>query len=141
MHQKAAHEQLAEHDLTIMKSFTRFFNVSKRRNLNKYLSNFDMLLTDVNLPSPNDKQKKENGATGFVIAFKALEAGIKFIGIITDSDHHQDTYSKALDLWLNQGPFSVGDVRIYLENDYDAVTKWGGPKDWKNMVTRLIESV
>ena len=99
-----AKEQLAEHEVTIMKSFTEFFNAYScytgrksrdNQELLKKLAGFDCVLTDINLPSPHDREGVVEGATGFAIVLRAIEAGVAYIGALTDANHHADVHSKA----------------------------------------------
>jgi CheY-like chemotaxis protein len=167
-YREAAQQQLAEHDLTIMKSFTEFFNACGGEwfgnNPTVNIGDFDIVLSDLHMPSPHDKKGEVEAATGFVVLLKALEAGVKKIAILTDGDHHEDTYSKALDLWLTREgkPFQVGEVSISLIGHYGtkpavlpslATVDWDTlkqaekqgkkiewVKDWKGLVDNLIKS-
>lgn len=116
IHQEAAKKQLNNYDVTIMKSFTEFFNAVRQ---GVELSDYDVVLTDVKLPSPQDGGRGEvEAATGFVVALKALQEGVKMVGIITDVNHHEDVYGKAMDLWMGPAttPFVMaGGVTVYPE--------------------------
>ena len=151
LHQEAARILLAEHDVTVVESFTDFFDkvTGVQSNVPEHcvppeqdLASFDVVLTDVNLPSHHGE-----AATGFVVALKALATGVKRIGIITDANHHRDSYGKALDLSFNGVKTKdkwgwgqrivVGDTRIAVEC-YHATTDIGNGRDGKNW-KRLLD--
>ncbi|HBO16577.1 MAG: hypothetical protein UR69_C0002G0060 [Candidatus Moranbacteria bacterium GW2011_GWE2_35_2-] len=145
IHQEAARKQLSDHDLTIMESFIDFFETFRdcwhdKPSMN--LAEFDIVLTDINLPSPHDEEVCVEAATGLVIVLKALQYGVKKIGIITDANHHQDAIGKAFDLWMgssNGAPFTVGDVMIYPEC-YNALIVEDEKliKNWKGLMEGLL---
>ena len=114
IHRQAAMQQLADHELIIMSTFTEFFKKIARDHKNAFLPQFDMLLTDVNLPSFLGRKNMGENATGFVIVIKGLEAGIKKIGILTEIEHH-DVCKKALELWQDTELFAVGEIKICIE--------------------------
>jgi len=145
IHQEAAKEQLVDHDLIIMESFVEFFKtfndcLGSKPKLD--LSSFDAVLTDINLPSPHDRKGVEQAATGFVVALKAMQAGVKYIGIITDASHHDDAYGKALDLWIHKPPFKAGGIAIWLEcynaGEYNEDNRL--VKNWARLLNGLISA-
>lgn len=154
LHQEAARILLAEHDVTIVGSFVDFYKMvtpirssdpkdNKPAELD--LASFDVVLTDVNLPSHHSAE----AATGFVVALQVLAAGVKRVGIITDANHHRDSYGRAFDLDFTGCKVSdrigwgkrivVGDARIAVEC-YHATTDIGGGrygKNWKRLLDIL----
>ena len=143
--QEAAKEQLVDHDLIIMESFVEFFKtfndcLGSKSKLD--LSSFDAVLTDINLPSPHDRKGVEQAATGFVVALKAMQAGVKYIGIITDASHHDDAYGKALDLWIHKPPFKAGGIAIWLEcynaGEYNEDNRL--VKNWARLLNGLVSA-
>ncbi len=87
------------------------------------LSIYDAVITDVNLPAATDKGVME-GPIGILIAFKALQCGVKKIAVITDANHHEaNPISKGLDLWdgrggeHTKGNFMIGDIKMLMIND------------------------
>ncbi|MBI2624239.1 hypothetical protein HYW67_01965 [Candidatus Parcubacteria bacterium] len=154
LHQEAARILMPEHDVNIIDSFISFYEKVRpiTANIPEYckpaeldLASFDAVLTDVNLPSHHS----DEAATGFVIALQALAVGVKRVGIITDANHHRDSYGRAFDL-----PFSVvkvndrigwgtriavGDARIAVECRYATTDIGGGRygKNWKRLLDIL----
>jgi len=114
VHRKAAVQQLTDHELTIMSSFTEFFKKIAHNHKNAFLPQFDMLLTDVKLPLLPERKNMAEAPTGFVVVLKGLEAGIKMIGILTEIDHY-DISKKSLELWQDTEPFAVGEIKICIE--------------------------
>lgn len=121
-HIDAAKEQLAGHDLMVMTSFRDFFNCIKNGSL--LLTEYDAVLTDANLPSIIDNSPADpaDAPTGLIIALKALSDGVKYVGVITDANHHMDPVSKGFDFWLHKTkPSVIGQSRLFLLG-YDACT-------------------
>jgi len=153
LHQEAARLLLAEHDVTIVESFTDFFkkvtpirSSDPRGNVPAELdlASFDAVLTDVNLPSHHGE-----AATGFVVALQALASGVKRVGIITDANHHRDSYGRAFDLDFSGCKVNdrigwgkrivIGDTRIAVEC-YHATIDIGDKrygKNWKRLLDIL----
>ncbi|MFH1162057.1 MAG: response regulator [Candidatus Jorgensenbacteria bacterium] len=148
-HIEAAQDQLREHELTIIRSFNELYpwrrgwDGPERQGFT--LSQYDAVLTDINLPSPVDTSSglgNMEGPTGLLVMLKALESGVKYIGAITDVSHHsKDPIAKGLDMWIHAGkPIEAGNSRIFLECYnaccYDSgdpnYEKWGGGKSRKN---------
>lgn len=83
--------------------------------------NFDVVLTDLLVPASDNAQGPEGRRyvgqempMGGFIAFLAIKAGIKKIGVVTDLNHHNHPASAALDpLGV---PFSAGDIRLVFSN-------------------------
>jgi hypothetical protein len=145
---------LKDHDLTIVKSFKELYpwHVSpyyapERKDFS--LAQYDVVLTDVNLPSPVDglRPNTVDGPTGLLVVFKALESGVKYIGAITDASHHSaDPIAKGFDMWMHaEKPIQAGSSRIFLEC-YNACRgtkpvgdKYKYPKNWKRVLDILCQ--
>lgn len=123
---EAAKKQLAGHQLTILSSFKQFINLTGNNTVGapasapwKYesLSEYDMVLTDVELPSFTDNSPNDEALapTGLMIMTKALSDGVKYIGVITDANHHMDPVSRGFDFYLHSiVPISLGQSKLFL---------------------------
>lgn len=131
LHQNAAKKQLGEYDLTILKSFSVFYLLMKRMELN--LDSFDVVLTDVNLPSPRTMENNVEAATGPFVAFAALAAGVKSIGIISDLDSHSGEYGRAMGLLEGLCIQSEKAKMVFSGRLLES-----GEKDWAHLLKRLV---
>lgn len=84
--------------------------------------NFDVVLLDLLMPASS----KAQGPTGIPFVGKqlpmgtflillAMKAGVKNIGMVTDTNHHNHPASAAIDP-MNGGVITAGDVRIFATN-------------------------
>lgn len=130
-HQQGAREQLAEHNLTIVGSFPEamrilgshsFVQIGKKGY--EYEGNFDVVLTDMEMPVERLENldrttvKDISAPYGLVLALRAAQVGIKYVAMITDTNHHQGAMSNALDMitgayWDHGGGvFQIGESRV-----------------------------
>lgn len=87
-----------------------------------YAPNFDVVLLDLMMPASRSAQGgpgldyvgKEMPVGTFLILL-ALRAGVKNIGMVTDTNHHHHPASAALDP-INRSVIKVGDTRIFATN-------------------------
>lgn len=151
-HIDAAIAQLVGHELTIYKSWKEFMGFPE--DLSGYpklirdyemhievMKGYDMVLTDINIPGILDTDKSQPEAPiGLSIILRAAEAGVKYIGSITDKGHHGDALTKTFDMWCyHQKPFQIGDSKVMIKDDF---IKWEGEnrlKDWKKMCDFLTQ--
>lgn len=103
-HQEAARNQLKDHEISIVD------NWPKARDLLEE-GGFEAVLSDLMLPSTHEMlsdeaEKKFPLGTlmplGFIVALHAcLIQGMKYVAVISDSDHHSDPISAGLDFTGN----------------------------------------
>jgi CheY-like chemotaxis protein len=106
---------------------------------------FDVVLTDVMIPKGGDRCMSDEGASlarrqgpmpyGPVIALRAVQIGIKRIGILTSGSHHHDPFVFAFD---GLEGFSAGDVKLYCSNHIDTENDGFCAKDWARMLNALM---
>lgn len=63
---------------------------------------FEVVLTDMNMPMSHQTLapgvfKREEVPYGFVLALRAAQIGVKYIAMVTDTNHHKGAMSAALD--------------------------------------------
>lgn len=128
-HVESAKMTLSSHELTIIGSFDEFRKAFGGENIIE-TPPFDVVLTDMNMPmgkrnpygSNYDREKAES--YGLIIALKAAMAGIKFVALLTDANHHNDGMSSALgDLhgayygdFIKTSPHRVGNKNFFNIN-------------------------
>lgn len=156
-HIEAAKEQLKDHDLTIVSSWKEFIGypdhtydyhgalnyefIEEPEKFLEHLGRFDVALLDVNVPGILDINNSEpEAAIGPIALIKALEAGVPYIALITDKDHHDDAVSNSFDLWLRYRgePFMIGSSKLLLTSD---LICWNSEdeliKNWSKAVEKL----
>ena len=151
-HIDAAIAQLVGHELTIRKSWKELMEftpdshgypefISKPEIHIEVMKGFDMVLTDINIPGILDSDKSEPEAPiGMAIILRTAEAGVKYIGAITDKGHHNDALTKAFDMWCyHQKPFQIGDSKIIIRDDFMKSGDKGRQKDWSRMYDFLTQ--
>jgi hypothetical protein len=91
---------------------------------------WDMVLLDLMLPADrggsfgrivtNEAFSSHEGQEmplGTILAFQALKAGVKKVGVLTDTNHHKHFASAAIDkLHSGQKPVCVGDACLFFTN-------------------------
>lgn len=110
-HAEAAREQLTEHEVRVVKSFPAALRVLGSYQQTaigekecEYQTVFDVVLTDMELPImrtpsfssvPSDQ---ELAPFGLIIALRAAQVGVKYVAMVTDTNHHQTAMSNAIDM-------------------------------------------
>ena len=99
-HLDAARKCLAEHELTLVDSYGEAMKLLAPN------APFDAVLSDLMMPAEPQTLGPEGYKflghqmpIGFVVAFRAAQAGVKRIAVITDANHHNHPISAALD-WI-----------------------------------------
>lgn len=113
----AAKAMLADHELTIAEDYDHAHSL-----LGQILSPFDVVLTDVMFPKNCDECiMSEAGMRpackqpyGPIVALHALSVGVKKVGIITQGNHYNDTFSCTFD---HLDGFTAGDVKVIICGD------------------------
>lgn len=135
---EAAKEQLVNYDLTVISSYDEAHCIFK--------TPFDVVMTDVMIPKGGYECMSPEGRVlvdrqgvmpyGPIIALRAIQSGVKLVGILTSGNHHDDPFIFAFDELYG---FSAGDVKIICSNFADTVNKNGASvKDWKLMLDTLL---
>ncbi len=112
---------------------------------------FDAVLLDLNMPAEKTASCMAGGEGevpyGFILALRAVQCGVKYVGIITDANHHSGPLTAALDLicpayWHtdeDQPIFRIGETRLVIAHapfeEGDGVVK-----DWGRLLSRLAAS-
>lgn len=165
VHQQAAREQLADHNLTVVGSYdegqewlTPYGDLccKKARDFRQggmsdedawaqalKLFQWDVVLIDLMLPASGQALSHEHRhlagqemPIGTTLAFLALKRGVKMVAVVTDTNHHDNPASAALDVM--SGSFSVGDARMYLENSWSH-DLYGSAKPWSAVLKVLLK--
>lgn len=111
---------------------------------------FDAVLTDLWMPMPpvessrllgvyfDQKQTESLSPVGLVFALRALNLGVRFVAILTDGDHYNDSLVTLMDLIDGQlsgnTPIVVG---RYEKRWFECGRN--GPKDWGKVLARIME--
>lgn len=87
---------------------------------------FDVVLTDVMFPKGGDRCMSDMGMAlakrqgempyGPLVALRAIQSGVKKIGIVTAGNHHDDPFVFAFD---NLHGFEVGELKVVCTNRHD----------------------
>ncbi len=171
-HREAAKRQLAEHEVTVVKSFVIASELLHGhegvavggRTHEEYTPplvmpayenllpvSFDAVLLDLNMPAEKTASCMAGGEGevpyGFILALRAVQCGVKYVGIITDANHHSGPLTAALDLicpayWHedeNQPIFRIGETRLVIA--HTPFEKGDGEvKDWERLLSHLMTS-
>ncbi|MBI2625543.1 hypothetical protein HYW68_00635 [Candidatus Parcubacteria bacterium] len=127
--------------------------VSKKDSETYYLdpprSEFDAALFDLFLPEENIYQTFDQADParqqpyGLILALRAAQCGVKYVGIISDANHHTDAFSAALDFICPPYWWSGKDQPVFRINESIvgiARTDCHEPdrKRWLDMLNHLI---
>lgn len=121
-HRDSAARQLVGHNVTIVGTYSE---ASKLLGAKQW----DALLTDLNLPADGgdvcrpltvDAQQALEGQempVGSILAFQALQCGVKRVGVLTDANHHQSFSTCAVD-WVgcDKNAIRFGDARLFVSS-------------------------
>jgi len=149
LHREAAKAQLAEHDLTIVDNYdeARKLILNGGFRISESQHSFDVVLTDLLMPvTEKTHGNYEQGLTGqemplgIFLALLAIGGGAKYVGLITDANHHKNPLAACLD---DFEPYKVLDfipeTKVIFKN-YGSTKKFN-PKnlaeetdDWDNYV-------
>lgn len=121
---------------------------------------FDVVLTDLMMPAP--RQGLGNQAmqeyvwsetpplipAGIFFALMAAKNGVKYVGLLTDTNHHNHPASALLDAFLG-GPMSIDGAKVVMTNSHFFLetqkAEGSDPqhpsqiKRWDKLLTRLLE--
>jgi hypothetical protein len=114
-HRQSAEILLADHDLTIVKSY---FDAELELRGDVY----DAFLGDLNVSAPThiltdpDAYAGVEMPIGNMLAFVALKFGVKLVAILTDKNRHAHPYAGTFDAF-GYRPFKVGDRYVLFGDD------------------------
>ena len=120
IHCNAAKAMLKDHELAVVSTYGEAQNTLLS-------SSYDVVLTDLLLPATTDVHGEGTGMVGqemplgTTLAFLALSRGVKYVAVVTDTNHHDHPASAAFDVF-HAGPsgknevFSIGSVRVLCTN-------------------------
>ena len=118
-HRFSAPSLLRDHDLTVVSTYEE---AEMRLGADK----FDAFLGDLMLPASEKTLSPkayhfvgEEMPLGTILALLALKHGVKYVAVLTDTNHHMHPASAAFDEFQPRwtGPFAVGDTRILCGGD------------------------
>lgn len=159
-HAEAAREQLAEHEVRIVRSFPAALRVLGSYQLNaisekgdECSTTFDVVLTDMELPImrtssfssvPTDEQ---SAPFGLIIALRAAQVGVKYVAMVTDTNHHSTAMSNAIDMIApayfpgdSRSALSIGTSKVLFVH---AKTQDNGRgvsvKQWREVLDALLK--
>lgn len=118
IHRAAAEAQLAGHDLAVAKDFAE----GQEKILN---GEYDAVMVDLHLPSGELRglNGQHNPApVGTALALLAVQKGVRYVGVLTDANHHADFASASLD--EHREPIRCGSSVLLLENYH--CSQWYG---------------
>lgn len=146
---EAAKEMLKEHTLTIVSGFDQAMKALNPSGHYPQIEDpvlFDVVLTDLMFPKGgyncmayhSEEYLTQEMPYGPMVVFRAIEAGVKNIGLITQGNHHKDPFVFALD---DLRGFKGKDVSVVITNNYD-VKGTGGEtpaiKDWGKLLKAVL---
>lgn len=153
IHQNAAHEQLKDHDLTVVKTYDeahRLIVGSDRDGHGHHEKHdFDVVLVDLLMPasltklSHSFKWVDQVMPVGIFLALLAAKFGAKYVGLLTDTHHHDHPAAACLDAFneaeSRPTPFIVGETKVILSNN----GRWndngcGSGKKWDKLLEYLL---
>jgi hypothetical protein len=134
-HLEAARQSLADHELTLVDSYTAAQILLQKG------APFDAVLSDLMMPAEPQTLGPEGLKflghqipIGFVVALLAARVGVKRIAVVTDANHHNHPMSAALD-WIGSAywdgkerpTFKVNGAAVLIAH---AKLLPDGGKDW-----------
>jgi len=158
-HRESASEQFvgSGHDITVAATYEEA-EALFRPVAGKFRTAFDAVLVDLMLPGPKGAARRETGVgvempIGVILALIALQQEVKYIGVLTDTNHHDHPASSCLD-FFGRSPFyheekvapcliDAGQSRICLDNhtfmkQREIGDRWVRYKDWKSFFDFIV---
>lgn len=154
-HQDAARSQLADHDVTIAEGYIEAAKLLGNESMTSARQSdhgFDVVLTDMKLPmsdvnlTPEAFNPGELVSYGYVLALVAAKGGAEYVGVVTDTNHHDGAMSASLDLidprtktrtWEGEPNLSInGATTLFVHaplsrnEDDDLVKDWAKVLGW-----------
>lgn len=166
-HLQAAREQLAEHNVLTASSLIEAMQYLGNKTMEdipgyadtimdeglpvpKYVGNIDVVLTDMYMPGGNMPVYSlgdQLAPVGIMIALRAASLGVKWVGLMSDSNHHCDAMTCGIDMlsgtWpTTKRPISINGSKVVIST---AKTDWipekkESVKSWKWLLDGLLEA-
>ncbi len=153
----AAHAQLKGHDLTVVGTYDEAQKLLMPKLDHDVASypDFDVVLTDLLVPA--SRQEQGGDGLGFVgqempvgifIGLLAAKAHVKYVGVFTDSGHHDHPASACFDAFsrseLEPTPLLVEGSKVILCNNRNWIrgayeSKEGRVKNWARLLDYLVK--
>jgi len=151
--QEAAKRQLADHELTVVGSYDEGAQEVGFRSRNQY----DAVLVDLLMPPSKFWMECLGGGNArafdgkndmpigiFLALLAALNGGVKYVGMLTDMNHHQHPAAACVNN-LNGGqwgegeprPHMIGNAKVVFSNNRSWIVN--GEKDWAALLGYVIE--
>lgn len=128
-HRAAAEAQFKDHDLTVVETYDQAQKLLLDPN-----SKFDVVFSDLLVPASFQAQTEQLRGLGgtempvgiFIGLLAAVKGGAKYVGVLTDANHHSHPASACFDAFnkyaIEPDIFTVGGAKVVLIND----SKWIG---------------
>ena len=131
MNLDAAKAQLIGHEVTTVSNFDEAFKLVCHYDAGWQKPNivdFDAVLTDLLMPAgklrQGDKGLRHLGEEmplGIFLVLQAAKSGVKLIGLLTDTNHHDHPASAALD---HLGHMNLGESKLVVNNNSSSNKNW-----------------
>lgn len=146
-HLEAAREQLgSQHDLVTLESYEDAIKLLKPD------TDVEVLLSDLLMPAEPHALGPEGLKflgheipIGLVLILRAAQAGVKWLAVITDANHHDHPMSAALD-WIGPASWGTYGAKLFRVNESVALIAHApfgpdGRKDWAQTLQILLEGL
>lgn len=158
-HREAAKAQLMDCDLMVVASYDEAFKLlGGEEGWDRH--DFDVVLTDLLMPASKKKMGPEGMElagqqmpVGIFLVLMAAKNGARYVGLLSDMDHHGHPASAAIDPFLG-GSLKIESAKVQFNNqcaDYflpDLITEdpgWKHPdkvwtKNWREALDKLLSN-
>ena len=126
LHREAAKAQLTEHDLIVVEGYDEGLKlilnetrdgIQRERNPHE----FEVVLVDLLMPASSEQQGQrgekfvgQEMPVGIFLALLAANNGAKYVGLITDTDHHSHPASACIDHFRRS--INIGSTKTFFTN-------------------------
>ena len=162
-HLEAAREQLAEHNVftasTLVEAMGFLGNKvfedidgyrdtleRKGRTVPVYMGGIDIVLSDMYMPGGNMpiyELGDQLSPVGVMIALRAASLGVKFVGVMTDANHHSDAMTCGIDMingaWFStKRPLIINQSKVVFTTTKMIACGSSYVKDWRALLDGLL---
>lgn len=162
---QAAREQLAGHNISTASTLIEAMMVLGNKTLEdipsyggsfleanlpipQYKGGIDVVLTDMYMPGGHVKGlysfDGQLAPVGVMIALRAASLGVKWVGLMSDSNHHNDAMTCGIDMlngtWFStERPLTINHSKVVFTTAKMVGVSGGGyVKDWRMLLDGLI---